>query len=71
MGEVMLTFDVGTQSLRGMLMNQKGEIEAFVQKKYEPPYFSKKPGWAEQKPNFYFDCLCQVAKKVRMALTTL
>ena len=65
MGEVMLTFDVGTQSLRGMLMNQKGEIEAFVQKKYEPPYFSKKPGWAEQKPNFYFDCLCLVAKQLK------
>ena len=43
MGEVMLTFDIGTQSLRGMLMNAHGEIEAFVQKKYEIPYFSKNP----------------------------
>ena len=41
MGEVMLTFDIGTQSLRGMLMNAQGEIEAFVQKKYEVPWITQ------------------------------
>lgn len=65
MGEVMLTFDVGTQSLRGMLMDRNGEIQAFVQKKYDPPYFSTQSGWAEQKPNFYFDCLCEVSKQLK------
>lgn len=65
MGEVMLTFDIGTQSLRGMLMNAQGEIEAFVQKKYEVPYYSKNPGWAEQSPNFYYETLCEVSKELK------
>ena len=70
MGEVMLTFDIGTQSLRGMLMNAHGEIEAFVQKKYELPYFSQNPGWAEQKPNFYFETLCEVSKELKAKSTS-
>lgn len=35
-----------------------------VQSKYAEPYFSKEPGWAEQKPNFYFDRLCECCREL-------
>jgi len=54
---LMLTFDLGTQSLRAMLVDTKGNILGKSQIKYDEPYFSIENGWAEQKPNFYFDCM--------------
>ena len=36
-----------------------------AQKKYEIPYFSKNPGWAEQKSNFYYETLCEVSKALK------
>lgn len=62
---LILTFDLGTQSMRGMLVNQKGDIVSLVQHKYEIPYYSKKPGWAEQKPGFYLDTLCNISKELK------
>lgn len=59
---LILTFDVGTQSLRGMLVDPHGNIVHFAQRKYLKPYYSKNPGWAEQKPDFYFGQLCATAK---------
>ena len=59
---IVLTFDIGTQSIRGMFIDEKGNILDIEQKIYEVPYFSKNPGWAEQKPDFYFDNLCNVSK---------
>ncbi len=66
-----LTFDVGTQSMRGLLVDTKGDIVKFVQKKYKQPYFSVNPGWAEQKPDFYFDILCTIGKELREAAPEL
>lgn len=62
---LVLTFDVGTQSLRAMLVSPEGKIKYFVQKRYKEPYYSKHPGWAEQKKNFYFDTLCEAARELR------
>lgn len=62
---LILTIDVGTQSLRAMLMNKKGEIEGFIQRKYDKAYFSPEPGWTEQEPEFYFDMLCEATNKLR------
>ncbi len=59
---LVLTFDIGTQSARAMLVNKKGEIEDVFQKVYEEPYFSLRPGWAEQKPDFYYKMLCLTSK---------
>lgn len=61
---LILTFDIGTQSMRAMFVNKNGEILDIVQEKYEQPYFSKQPNWAEQKPNFYFEVLCRVSKQL-------
>lgn len=54
---LVLTMDFGTQSVRVALINKQGEIEAIVKKQYEPPYFSKMKGYAEQNPDFYYDNL--------------
>ncbi len=62
---LLLTFDLGTQSMRGMLVNKQGQLIHMVQQKYETPYYSGKPGWAEQKPEFYFDTLCSIAKELK------
>lgn len=58
---LVLTFDIGTQSARAMLVNPNGDIVLKAQKKFKPPYFSKSPNWAEQKPDFYWDSICEVS----------
>ncbi len=62
---LVLTFDVGTQSLRAMLVNTKGDIVEVVGHKYEKPYFSKQPDWAEQKAEYYFEVLCECSLKLK------
>ncbi len=62
--KLVLTFDVGTQSTRAMLVNKKGQLEAVSQYSYETQYFSKQNGWAEQHPDFYFDAICRVSKEL-------
>ena len=62
--KLVLTFDVGTQSTRAMLVNKKGQLEDVCQYSYETQYFSKQHGWAEQHPDFYFDAICRVSKEI-------
>ena len=61
---LVLTCDIGTQSARALLVDPDGRIVDVVQSKYAEPYFSKEPGWAEQKPNFYFDRLCECCREL-------
>lgn len=62
--KLVLTFDVGTQSTRAMLVDKKGQLEDVCQYNYETQYFSKQHGWAEQHPDFYFDAICRVSKEL-------
>jgi sugar (pentulose or hexulose) kinase len=62
---LVLTFDMGTQSGRALLVDAKGTIVAKSQKVYDPPYHSLQPGWAEQTPAFYWDALCECAQNVK------
>ena len=61
---LVLTIDFGTQSVRVALVNKNGDIVAIERAKYEPAYFSTKPGFAEQNPDFYFENLCTCTKKL-------
>mgnify|MGYP000155729984 FL=1 len=61
---LVLTFDVGTQSARCLLVNESGDFEDKEQQKYKVPYLSKQPGWAEQTPDFYFNIIAEMSKKV-------
>jgi sugar (pentulose or hexulose) kinase len=55
--------------MRALLVNPGGEIILKAQRAFKEPYFSKEPGWAEQRPDFYWDELCKasLALKARAA----
>ncbi len=71
----ILTMDFGTQSVRVGIFDKNGEVIAMEKEKYEPAYFSTKPTFAEQDPNYYFECLCKctqrLVKKNPSAVATL
>lgn len=58
---IVLIFDVGTQSTRALLINNRGSILAKAQKKHEPPYVSPDTDYAEQDAQFYYGKLCEAA----------
>ena len=61
MGENLLAIDAGTQSIRALLFDPRGKLLAKTRVPYEP-YYSTAPGLAEQKPDLYWDSLCQVCQ---------
>lgn len=60
----LLSIDCGTQSLRALLFDLKGNLIEKVQIFYQP-YTSPKPGYAEQNPEIYWDSLCNATKKLK------
>ena len=59
----ILVFDAGTQSVRGAVVDLRGNIIKIVKTPIEP-YFSHKPGWAEQEPDYYWENLAATARKL-------
>ncbi|HEX7472429.1 MAG TPA: FGGY-family carbohydrate kinase [Candidatus Limnocylindrales bacterium] len=49
----LLALDVGTQSVRALLFDPRGELLARARIPIEP-YVSPRPGWAEQDPELYW-----------------
>lgn len=62
--ELILTIDFGTQSVRAVITSPKGDELAFVKKNYDPPYFSVHPNYAEQDPEYYWECCCECTRKI-------
>ena len=62
---IVLTIDLGTQSVRALLVNKEGSILHKTQHVYEKPYYSLNPGWAEQKPEVYWNGLCDVTNRMK------
>jgi len=62
---VVLTIDLGTQSVRAMLVDKHGNILHKTQYRYEKPYYSLYPGWAEQKADVYWDAVCHVTNRLK------
>jgi sugar (pentulose or hexulose) kinase len=62
-GEHILAIDNGTQSVRALLFDLKGNLVAKSRVPLEP-YFSEHPGWAEQHPEYYWDSLCQACRQL-------
>lgn len=60
----ILTMDFGTQSVRAGIFDKHGNVVAMEKEKYEPPYFSSIPGYAEQNPHYYYECLCACTKRL-------
>ena len=61
---LVLTFDIGTQSVRCLLVRPDGSFADGVQLKYEVPYYSAHPGWAEQRSDFYYEQVCAAGRQL-------
>ena len=62
--ELVLAIDYGTQSVRVSIIDDNGKFLAFEQERYEKPYFSLKPGYCEQYPDYYYEHMCRAAKRL-------
>ncbi|SKB00800.1 Sugar (pentulose or hexulose) kinase [Caloramator quimbayensis] len=60
----VLAIDCGTQSIRALLFDEKGNLTEKGKVEFEP-YFSNNPGWAEQDANLYWDSLCRACNILR------
>lgn len=60
----VLSIDVGSQSLRGCIFDQMGNLVAKVQEKY-PPFKSIKTGWVEVHPEVFWQTFCKVCNKLK------
>ncbi len=61
--EYILAIDNGTQSVRALLFDPSGNLLA----KTRVPlvaYLSDQPGWAEQRPDYYWESVCQVCQQL-------
>ena len=61
--EQLLAIDVGTQSVRALIFDLQGRLIA-KSRIVINPYFSVKPGWAEQDPMVFWEALCQACQQV-------
>ena len=62
-GELILSIDAGTQSMRAALVDPTGTIHHLIKTPIEP-YFSERPGWAEQRPDYYWEMLCRTTRQL-------
>lgn len=61
----VLAIDCGTQSLRGIVFDQKGKMLAKEKIIFEP-YYANKPGFAEQDSHIFYDAMCSAVKALIM-----
>jgi sugar (pentulose or hexulose) kinase len=59
--DLILAIDCGTQSVRALLFDPRGNLVARSRIPLEP-YVSPHPGWAEQDPEYYWRSLCQACQ---------
>ncbi len=59
----ILAIDNGTQSVRALLFDLKGELTSKVQIQLEP-YYSTEPGWAEQDVDYFWENLCKACQQL-------
>lgn len=62
-GELLLTIDNGTQSVRALVFDLQGNTVA-KSKVDIVPYVSPQNGWAEQDPEYYWKKLCEACQKL-------
>ncbi len=61
--ELILTIDCGTQSIRAVLIDLRGNVLQLARTEIEP-YFSVAPGWAEQHPEYFRDRMFETLQKL-------
>ncbi|HQG40865.1 MAG TPA: FGGY-family carbohydrate kinase, partial [Spirochaetales bacterium] len=68
--QTLMSIDCGTQSLRVLIYSPSGE-QLFCEKINYTPYFSVKPGYAEQNPNVWWKSLCIAVQKAKQTVPEL
>jgi len=58
---LILAIDNGTQSVRALLFDTRGNLVGKGKQEIEP-YFSREPGWAEQRPDYFWEQLGEACK---------
>lgn len=61
--DLILAIDNGTQSIRALLFDLRGNLVARSRVPLEA-YFSSEPGWAEQQPDYYWHALTQACQQL-------
>lgn len=61
--DLLLSIDNGTQSLKAMVFDTAGNLIAKQQVVFRP-YFSERPGWAEQDPEVFWKSLCHACRQL-------
>ncbi|HEX8940833.1 MAG TPA: FGGY-family carbohydrate kinase [Candidatus Limnocylindrales bacterium] len=59
----LLALDCGTQSVRALLFDLRGELLARVRVPFEP-YVSPEPGWAEHDADDYWACTAEACRRL-------
>lgn len=59
--DILLAIDYGTQSVRALTFDLRGNLLAKSQVVIES-YLSSQPGWAEQDPEYFWQTLCQACQ---------
>ncbi|MFO7995503.1 MAG: FGGY-family carbohydrate kinase [Marinobacter sp.] len=60
---LILAIDNGTQSVRALLFDTRGNLVGKGKQDIEP-YFSEQPGWAEQHPDYFWESLGQACEQL-------
>jgi sugar (pentulose or hexulose) kinase len=61
--QYFLAIDNGTQSVRALVFDQRGQLVAKSKVEIEP-YVSPEPGWAEQDAGYFWASLCQACHEL-------
>jgi len=62
MDPMVMTFDVGSQSVRAIIVDKEGNIRGAYKLAYKSPCMpSENPDYAENKPDFYYEMICQAS----------
>lgn len=61
--DCLFVIDAGTQSIRAAIVDLKGTIRDIVKTSIQP-YYSERPGWAEQDPSYYWRVLCDTCRRL-------
>jgi sugar (pentulose or hexulose) kinase len=68
--DLILVFDGGTQSMRCGVFDVQGRMVDFIKLPIQP-YFSERPGFAEQYPEYFWEKFCEVGRKLLARNPTL
>jgi len=61
--DLILAIDNGTQSVRALVFDLRGNLVAKARVPIEA-YYSTQPGWAEQDPDYFWNSLCQACQQL-------